>query len=510
MTEEQKAEFIRDLDKVKNFDDYYMIRKKIEISDPIALFNVPDSTMNSHLKPRDIDISKELELVKFALNNIKVSDAKTTDQIKIFISHSSADSAIGEKFLDALINLGVNEKNIFYSSKYHTGVKLGKDFHEVVRDALNSSEIVIFLLTRNFYKSAACLNEMGACWITRKEILPILLDGLTFKDMKGFIDSHYIAYTPNISDSFKLKLVLRPYINPDLKDKDAESVFSSFITEANEMTTKTSNTNINEEVEFSTIEKMILNGKFTDNELLLINYIYEKQTDYIGDFSDYDLETGKYVDSLDNIEIKNYTNQFARFDLSKAKNSLERSGFIEYVYVKGMNYDPDYNGFQVDIETFRDIISLSDECRQILEKTKAKNSKPKDILNQDTSVNLLQDIILRDDFKEIEGLFYSFVKDTYTSSLGDRWMADHTIKEIRQWENDNDLNNKLSSNYLDVLKILKHREFLEILETTSYGNPRLYKINTTIDKQIHKLNKNASNRLKKILKNNKYEEDLPF
>jgi hypothetical protein len=89
-------------------------------------------------------------------------------------------------------------------------------------------------------------------------------------------------------------------------------------------------------------------------------------------------------------------------------------------------------------------------------------------------------------------------------------MADHTIKEIRQWEHDNDLNNKLSSNYLDVLKILKHREFLEILETTSYGNPRLYKINTTIDKQIHKLNKNASDRLKKILENNKYEEDLPF
>ena len=70
MTEEQKAEFIKDLDNVKNFDDYYMVRKKIEISDPMALFNVPDSTMNSHLKSRDIDISKELELVKFVINKL--------------------------------------------------------------------------------------------------------------------------------------------------------------------------------------------------------------------------------------------------------------------------------------------------------------------------------------------------------------------------------------------------------------------------------------------------------
>lgn len=511
MTEKQKNEFIEELNNVKIFEDYYKVRKKIEICDPMALINVPNSALNSHLKSRDINFSLELELTKYAINNIEPTNATLTSEIKIFISHSSVDAEIGEKFLDALIDLGVNEQNIFYSSRYHTGVKLGKDFHKVVKDALNSSRIVIFLLTRSFYKSAACLNEMGACWMMGKEILPILLDGLTYQDMKGFIDSHYIAYTPNISESFKLKSVLRPFINKELKDKDAEEVFKTFIKEANEMASKNRTLVTEEESELSPIEKMILSGRFTDGELLLINYIYEKQIDHIEDYAEYDFNIGNNVDTQDNIQLKQYADQFVNFNINKAKNSLERSGIIESVYVRGADYQPNYNGFEVDIIYFRDIISLCDECKLILEKTKTKNSKPKNILNTNRNDDdMIQSIITGEDLKEIEGLFYSFIKDTYTDTFGDRWMADHTISEIREWEKQNDLNNKLSSNYSAVLKILKHREIVEVVETTSYGNPRLFKLKKGFDKQVHNLNSEAKKILNKIIENNKFEEEFPF
>ena len=89
-------------------------------------------------------------------------------------------------------------------------------------------------------------------------------------------------------------------------------------------------------------------------------------------------------------------------------------------------------------------------------------------------------------------------------------MAEGTIREIEKWENQNNLNHKLSSNYFDVLKILKHREILEVLETTSYGNPRLYGIASNIEKQIHSLNNVSKELLNSIYKNNKYEGELPF
>ena len=103
---------------------------------------------------------------------------------KIFISHSSLDTEIGEKFVDALIDIGIPKEIIFFSSRYHTGVELGKDFHAVIKDNIKSCDIVIFLLTRNFYNSAACLNEMGAAWVVQCDYTNIYTPNFSFGNPK--------------------------------------------------------------------------------------------------------------------------------------------------------------------------------------------------------------------------------------------------------------------------------------------------------------------------------------
>ena len=119
---------------------------------------------------------------------------------KIFISHSAIDAEIGEKFLEFLISLGYNKKNIFYSSKYHNGVEIGKNFPNVVRDNFIDADIIVLLLTENFYNSCYCVCEEGAAWISQdKEIVPVLLGDLTFGDMKGFIDSSTKSFSPKHS-----------------------------------------------------------------------------------------------------------------------------------------------------------------------------------------------------------------------------------------------------------------------------------------------------------------------
>lgn len=124
---------------------------------------------------------------------------------KIFISHSASDTQIGEKFLEFLIALGYDKANIFYSSKYHQGVELGKSFPDVVRDSFIESDIIVLLLTENFYKSYYCVCEEGAAWISKdKEIVPVLLGNLTFGDMKGFINSSTKSFSPKHSETEEL------------------------------------------------------------------------------------------------------------------------------------------------------------------------------------------------------------------------------------------------------------------------------------------------------------------
>lgn len=127
------------------------------------------------------------------------------DSKKIFISHSAADSNIGEKFLEFLISLGYEKNNIFFSSRYHTGVELGKNFSNVVKENFKQSNIIIYLLTKNFYDSAYCNNEIGAGWICDdKEIVPILIGNMTFGDMRGFIGSQTKSFSTKSSERDEL------------------------------------------------------------------------------------------------------------------------------------------------------------------------------------------------------------------------------------------------------------------------------------------------------------------
>lgn len=49
------------------------------------------------------------------------------------------------------------------------------------------------MLSDNYYVSPACLNEMGAAWVLKKDYRSILLPGFQFKEIKGAIDPRKVA-----------------------------------------------------------------------------------------------------------------------------------------------------------------------------------------------------------------------------------------------------------------------------------------------------------------------------
>ena len=152
---------------------------------------------------------------------------------RIFISHSAADANIGERFLNFLIAIGFKKEEIFYSSKYHNGVELGKNFPNVVRKNFIESEIIVFLLTENFYNSPFCLNEMGAAWISEdKEIVPILLGDLSYSDMKGFLGSQTKTFSPKHSEANELYSYFIRRTTGDINKAIAKRRYNDFLRES--------------------------------------------------------------------------------------------------------------------------------------------------------------------------------------------------------------------------------------------------------------------------------------
>lgn len=127
----------------------------------------------------------------------------------LFISHAEKDKKIAKALVDLLYQLGLKEENLFCSSISEIGVPLKEDIYEYLRNLLDSDELIpIFMLSKNYYNSAACLNEMGAVWIKQKNYFTFLLPDFTFKEIKGAINSNKSAIKLDIPrEDLRQKLI---------------------------------------------------------------------------------------------------------------------------------------------------------------------------------------------------------------------------------------------------------------------------------------------------------------
>lgn len=112
---------------------------------------------------------------------------------KVFISHSSKDSAYAVTFTELLKNFGFQEKDIFCSSDYPTGVNYGERIFERLKSELLDGPVMIYLLSKNYYESVICLNEMGASWMMSEDHYPITLPKFDVNDIEGAISQDRLS-----------------------------------------------------------------------------------------------------------------------------------------------------------------------------------------------------------------------------------------------------------------------------------------------------------------------------
>lgn len=111
---------------------------------------------------------------------------------RIFISHSSKDKGIMEKFTDYILQLGIglSHKDIFCTSIEDMGIKNGGDIRRHIRENVRSADFSFLMISKNYKASEICLNEMGAVWATDNRVRYYILPDVDFKGIGWLCDAY--------------------------------------------------------------------------------------------------------------------------------------------------------------------------------------------------------------------------------------------------------------------------------------------------------------------------------
>lgn len=123
--------------------------------------------------------------------------------MKIFISHASANKVYGNALVDLLLGIGVKDNEIIFTSNPAYGIPIGQNIFNWLKSRIQENSFVIYLLSNEYYKSIACLNEMGAAWVIENEHAAIFLPDFeieSFEFQNGVIDPRRIGFKVNEKD----------------------------------------------------------------------------------------------------------------------------------------------------------------------------------------------------------------------------------------------------------------------------------------------------------------------
>jgi TIR domain len=144
-----------------------------------------------------IDCTDELQPNKIVSEN---------QMIEVFISHSSKDEEITKKLVNCIeLSLQVPNNSIRCTSVGgYQPLPGNKNTSEVLRQNIESSKIVICLLTPSSQQSGYVLVELGAAWGLKKPLCILSAGGAKYSDAPGPLTEFDILKAENPSDITRL------------------------------------------------------------------------------------------------------------------------------------------------------------------------------------------------------------------------------------------------------------------------------------------------------------------
>jgi hypothetical protein len=112
-----------------------------------------------------------------------------------------------------------------------------------------------------------------------------------------------------------------------------------------------------------------------------------------------------------------------------------------------------------------------------------------------------------DKLKDDDVLLVHYIIDTGRFKLGTGWRSTQEIENIKIWEEVNELNSKLSTNYDTVLRKFEMKNITEVSETTGSGNPREVVIKDSIKTELLEMSDELLGKIDNVVQRNKNTSD---
>ncbi len=194
---------------------------------------------------------KNMQLIKEILSGLREDecvqttsasiDVPQTDPV-IFISHKSDDKKYGDALERFITGLGVKDNQLVYTSHPLHKIPLDASIYEYLRSHFNSTLFMIILWSDKYLESPACLNEMGAAWVTQTDYTNIYVPSFSFGNPKYHecaVDTKKMGAVLNGNEHCKASMIeLKNKIEElfNLKNNDAKVTFllDRFIDEVKE------------------------------------------------------------------------------------------------------------------------------------------------------------------------------------------------------------------------------------------------------------------------------------
>lgn len=225
------------------------------------------------------------------------NNLKSNEKI-VLISHCSKDFEYVERFTKLVDNMRLREfgVQIICSSLDGYGIPNNEKIYSYLKQQFNKDIFVILILSDNYFDSAACMNEMGATWISTDNYQAVLIPECEYKKIRGAIDASNICF--KLDDKYRInelrKNLLR-FSNANIDDSTWSIRLDEYITE---------------------IEKIKENGKFRvknhdiiieefapSEEALKINLRYINSEDIIKQCICFDIELNDKNGKTANVRI---------------------------------------------------------------------------------------------------------------------------------------------------------------------------------------------------------------
>ena len=168
------------------------------------------------------------ELQDFDFDSVIQDTSNTIEKNNplIFLSHNSANKKYGDALEKIFSGIGIKNDQLIYTSHPLHKIPLDNNIYEYLRTALDRRIFVIILWSNEYLESPACLNEMGAAWVTQSDYTNIYVPSFDFKNPKYYkcaVDKNKMGAILDGSDTCKANII-------ELKNKVAE-IFSLDIDE---------------------------------------------------------------------------------------------------------------------------------------------------------------------------------------------------------------------------------------------------------------------------------------